>query len=47
MLHGNHVSTESSEIGYEYLGEMLATQGFISDALKTMYRNRLTKSYCL
>ncbi|CAF1930310.1 unnamed protein product [Rotaria magnacalcarata] len=30
MVHGNHICTESSEIGYEYLGKMLASQGFIA-----------------
>ncbi|CAF3579604.1 unnamed protein product [Rotaria sp. Silwood1] len=29
MIHGNHVSTESSEIGYDYLCTMLASQGFV------------------
>ena len=39
LLHGNHISTESSEIGYEYLGEMLASQGFISVSLDQNFMN--------
>lgn len=39
LLHGNHISTESSEVGYEYLGEMLASQGFISVSLDQNFMN--------
>jgi hypothetical protein len=30
FVHGNHFSTDFSELGYQYLGEMLASQGFIA-----------------
>ncbi len=30
IVHGNHISIESSEIGYDYLGKILASQGFIA-----------------
>lgn len=39
MLHGNHLSTESSEIGYDYLGEMLASQGFIAVSIDENFLN--------
>ena len=39
MVHGNHISTESSEIGYDYLGEMLASQGFIAVSVDENFLN--------
>ncbi|CAF4977163.1 unnamed protein product [Rotaria sp. Silwood1] len=39
MVHGNHMSTDSSEIGYEYLGTMLASQGFIAVSIDENFLN--------
>ncbi|CAF1582385.1 unnamed protein product [Adineta ricciae] len=39
LVHGNHLSTESSEIGYEYLGTMLASQGFIAVSVDMNFLN--------
>jgi hypothetical protein len=39
MVHGNHVPTESSEKGYEYLGKMLASQGFIAVSIDENFLN--------
>ena len=39
MVHGNHLSTEPSEIGYDYLGEMLASQGFIAVSIDENFLN--------
>ncbi|CAF3516125.1 unnamed protein product [Rotaria sp. Silwood1] len=39
MVHGNHISTESSEIGYEYLGKMLASQGFVAVSIDENFLN--------
>ncbi|CAF3234527.1 unnamed protein product, partial [Rotaria sp. Silwood2] len=39
MVHGNHLSTVPSEAGYEYLGKMLASQGFIAVSVDENYLN--------
>ncbi|CAF2444102.1 unnamed protein product [Rotaria sp. Silwood2] len=39
MVHGNHMSTESSENGYEYLGTMLASQGFLTVSIDENFLN--------
>ncbi|CAF1095385.1 unnamed protein product [Rotaria sordida] len=39
MVHGNHLPTESSETGYEYLGKMLASQGFIAVSIDENFLN--------
>ncbi|CAF3892929.1 unnamed protein product [Rotaria sordida] len=39
MVHGNHVSTESSEIGYDYLCKMLASQGFVCVSIDENFLN--------
>ncbi|CAF5014131.1 unnamed protein product [Rotaria sp. Silwood1] len=39
MIHGNHVSTESSEIGYDYLCTMLASQGFVCVSIDENFLN--------
>ncbi|CAF1106904.1 unnamed protein product [Rotaria sordida] len=39
MVHGNHISTESSEPGYEYLGTMLASQGFLAVSIDENFLN--------
>jgi hypothetical protein len=44
MVHGNHVSTESSEIGYEYLGKMLSSQGFIAVSIDENFLNTAPSS---
>ncbi|CAF2102784.1 unnamed protein product [Rotaria magnacalcarata] len=39
MVHGNHVSMEPSENGYEYLGTMLASQGFFTVSVDQTFLN--------
>lgn len=39
MVHGNHKSTVSSEIGYQYLGTMLASQGFLAVSIDEIFFN--------
>ncbi|CAF4293853.1 unnamed protein product [Rotaria sp. Silwood2] len=39
LLHGNHASTGSSELGYDYLGTMLASQGFIAVSIDENFLN--------
>ncbi|CAF4258032.1 unnamed protein product, partial [Rotaria magnacalcarata] len=39
MVHGNHVSMEPSENGYEYLGTMLAGQGFFTVSVDQTFLN--------
>ena len=39
MVHGNHLSTKSSENGYDYLGQMLASQGFIAISIDENFLN--------
>ena len=37
MVHRNHASTESSENGYEYLGKMFSSQGFIAVSIDEFF----------
>lgn len=39
MVHGNHMSTEPSENGYDYLGTMLASQGFFAVSVDETFIN--------
>ncbi|CAM2722322.1 unnamed protein product [Rotaria socialis] len=39
MVHGNHMSTGSSENGYEYLSTMLASQGFFTVSVDQNFLN--------
>jgi dienelactone hydrolase len=40
MVHGNHRMEESSEAGYAYLGEVLASRGFIAVSIDENFLNR-------
>lgn len=39
MLHGNHTMTERSDLGYEYLGELLASRGYIFASIDENFLN--------
>ena len=39
IVHGNHTMYESSELGYEYLGRLLASKGYIVAAIDQNYLN--------
>ncbi|CAF0973935.1 unnamed protein product [Rotaria sp. Silwood1] len=39
MVHGNHMSTELNENGYDYLGTMLASQGFLAVSIDENFLN--------
>jgi hypothetical protein len=40
IVHGNHAMTEPSERGYAYLGELLASRGFILASTSAVTQNR-------
>lgn len=39
IVHGNHLATEPSDPGYAYLGELLASRGFILASIDQNYLN--------
>jgi hypothetical protein len=39
IVHGNHAMTEPSELGYAYLGELLASRGFIVASIDENFLN--------